>query len=83
MGLSMSCLWCYAQWSGLTVGASRRILTIATRLYVLAAVLPAGMFLLSFVTISGCLALSGVMFAIFLFPRALVNRLAEASNQSS
>jgi hypothetical protein len=76
MGLSMTCLWYYAQWRGLATGPSRRIITLTTRLYLLTAVIPAGMFLLSFVTIPGCLALSAVMFAIFLFPKAVVKRLA-------
>lgn len=76
MGFSMTCLWCYAQWRGLATGGSHRIVTITTRLYLFATVLPATIFLLSFVTIPGCLALSGVMFALFLFPRGLVQRLA-------
>jgi hypothetical protein len=45
---------------------------MTTRLYVLATIMPASIFALSFVSVQGALLLSGVMFAIFLFPRGLV-----------
>lgn len=76
MGLSMTGLWCYANWRGLNRPASPSILRVATRLYLLATILPAFIFALSFFTVWGSLALSAGMFAIFIFPKGLVGRLA-------
>lgn len=75
MGLSMTCLWCYARQCGLANAASPRVLQMTTRLYLLSTILPATIFALSFVTVWGCLALAAVMFTIFLFPRGLVHKL--------
>jgi uncharacterized membrane protein len=76
MGLSMTCLWSYARWRGLARAAEVRVLQVTTHLYLLATILPAAIFALSFVSVWSCLALSGVMFMVFLFPRGLVGKLA-------
>jgi uncharacterized membrane protein len=75
MGIAMTLLWSYAQAHGLAVSPSPGVIRMTTRLYLFATILPAFIFALSFVNIWSCLALSGFMFVMFLFPRALVSRL--------
>ena len=75
MGLSMTCLWSYAQWRGLTRSPSSGVLRMTTRLYYFASIVPACILALSFIDVWSCLALSAVMFSFFLFPKGLVGRL--------
>jgi len=68
MGSSMFIIWLYAYKNKLMKESSTKVLKIITKFYSLAVLIPFTIFLLSFVNIWLCLALSGIMFIIFLFP---------------
>ena len=77
MGFSMFGIWNYAHKKGFTRSTSPEVLQASTRLYIFAAVLSGVIFILSFTTIWICLALSAIMFLIFLFPKNAVTRLVK------
>jgi len=72
MGLSMFGIWLYAFRLGLMKPESQRMLNTINRYYFLAAVMSVSIFVLSFINIWLCLTMSGVMFAIFLFPEVAI-----------
>jgi uncharacterized membrane protein len=73
MGLSMFGVWLYGSRAGFLKDESRTTLRTISRYYILAAVLSFTIFILSFVNVWLCLALSGIMFIIFLFPEQTVS----------
>lgn len=79
MGIAMCCIWYYAIRKGFTRSASPGVLKASTHLYIMAAVLPAIIFVLSFAKIWICLILSAIMFLFFLFPKSAVKRLQRMS----
>lgn len=72
MGMAMSGVWCYANSMRFTRGASQAILSATTRLYIFSTIFPLAIWIISFFSIMGCLILSGIMFAIFVFPEKMV-----------
>jgi TMEM175 potassium channel family protein len=81
MGLAMTCLWYYAVRRGLVVDMPAQRLTLTTRLYVLASILSAAVFGLSFVSVWACFALFLIMFGIFIFPRDMVSLSARLASR--
>jgi hypothetical protein len=79
MGLAMTCLWCYAVRRGLVVDMPAQRLTLTTRLYVLASILSAAIFGLSFVSVWACFAL--FLIGIFIFPRDMVSLSARLASR--
>jgi hypothetical protein len=77
----MTCLWCYAVRRGLVVDMPAQLLTLTTRLYVLASILSAAIFGLSFVSVWACFALFLIMFGIFIFPRGIVSLSARLASR--
>src|SRR3954454_817949 len=75
MGLSMTGIWCYAQYRGYTHAASPGILAAATRYYIFAPVLAGVIFLLSFVSVWASLAIFVLMFVIYVFPSSALRLL--------
>lgn len=73
MGLSMFIIWWFSERNNLMKPTPVGNLKIITHYYFLAAFLSCSIFLLSFVHIWFCLALSGIMFIIFFFPELTVN----------
>lgn len=73
MGFAMTLIWDYARHKGLMKPVSEENLKAATRLYRLASIFSAMIFLASFVTTLGALMLSLVMFLLFMFPRKSIH----------
>ncbi len=71
MGLAMTGVYAYAYKKGYTAGTGSDM-HATKRLYVFAGICSASIWLISFLSIPACLALSAVMFLIFLFPKHAV-----------
>ena len=71
MGMAMSGVWYYAHAMGFTK-ASKETLRATTRLYIFSTLFPLAIWIISYVSIIACLALSAVMFAIYIFPEKMV-----------
>jgi uncharacterized membrane protein len=72
MGMAMAAVWCYANANGLTKDDSIQVLKATTRLYIFASLFSTVIWLVSFVSIPGCLILFGIMFLVFIFPEKIV-----------
>ncbi len=82
MGGIMFFIWHYAYRNAMMKeDAGDRELKLIYRYYLLALILSAGIFILSFVSIYLCLALSGLMFIIFLFPDSTVKWLLKRTSE--
>jgi uncharacterized membrane protein len=76
MGMSMTCLWCYACHRRLAHCTTPEIQAFSTRLYLFATVIPGTIFLFSFISIWPSLLLFCFMFAVYVYPQATVRSLA-------
>jgi uncharacterized membrane protein len=72
MGFSMFGIWQYALRANLMKTEPQVPLKTIFRYYLMAGVMSTTIFILSFLNIWLCLSLSGVMFAIFLFPEQIL-----------
>jgi uncharacterized membrane protein len=72
MGSAMMGIWLYAKRQGFIKGVSKRTLQAATRLYIFASIFSTLIWLVSYISLIGCLVLFCVMFAIFVFPERVV-----------
>jgi len=72
MGIAMSGIWHYAYSQGFLKAASKEVLSAASRLYLFSTLFPVAIWIVSFFSITACLLLSGIMFAIFIFPEKMV-----------
>jgi uncharacterized membrane protein len=79
MGMSMTCLWCYACWRGLAQCASPQVKALSTRLYVFATIIPGLILALSFISVWPSLVLFVFMFAVYVYPQASVRILERYS----
>lgn len=80
MGGIMFFVWHYAYRNNMMKEeADARELKLVYKYYLLALILSLGIFILSFVSIYLCLALSGVMFIIFLFPDSMIKWLLKSA----
>lgn len=77
MGLAMFWIWLYASRTDLMKTEFPIPLKTITRYYFLAAAMSVSIFILSFISIWLCLALSGIMFIIFLFPEQMLQYVAK------
>jgi hypothetical protein len=68
MGTAMTGLWSYAYVKGFAK-APARVLRANTRLYIGACLIATVIWLVSFISIIACLALSVVMFLVFVSPQ--------------
>jgi uncharacterized membrane protein len=75
MGLSMFVIWYYAVKNGRMKYEAPHVLRTITYYYFTAVLMSSTIFLFSFINIWLCLGLSGVMFAVFLFPEMMVGYL--------
>ena len=75
MGSAMSGIWLYSARQGLTQTDSAKKLRAINRFYILASILSASIWLVSYISITGSLVLSAVMFFIFIFPERIVTFL--------
>lgn len=73
MGSTMFIIWFYAYKNNLMKVERKGALKTIAHYYFLAAAMSISIFLLSFINIWICLALSGVMFGTFLFPEQMMN----------
>ena len=73
MGISMFVIWNYAYRTNLMKPESKSVLKTITHYYFLAAAMSTSIFILSFVNIWICLALSGIMFVTFLLPEQMIH----------
>jgi uncharacterized membrane protein len=72
MGIAMTGIWHYALKQGFIKPVPREVLSCASRLYLFSSLFPVAIWIISFFSITGCLILSGIMFAIFIFPEKMV-----------
>lgn len=72
MGTAMMGIWVYSSRAGFTKTDSDGQQKVITRLYILASVLSAVIWVVSYFSVSGCLILSCIMFIIFVFPEKVV-----------
>jgi uncharacterized membrane protein len=75
MGMSMTCIWCYACWRGFAQCTSPEVKALSTRLYLFATIIPGMIFAVSFLSVWPSLALFAFMFAVYVDPRASVRVL--------
>jgi uncharacterized membrane protein len=79
MGVAMTGIWSYANKKGFAISSSSKTLKASTNLYLFAALCSTSIWILSYFTIVGCLALSFIMFGIFLFPKNAVAWMVDRS----
>jgi uncharacterized membrane protein len=72
MGLAMTGIWIYGVSKGFANESSAIELKANSRLYIFASILSAVIWLVSFISIIGCMALFVVMFIIFVFPERII-----------
>jgi len=73
MGIAMTGIWHYALKQGFIKPLPKEVLSCASRLYLFSSLFPIAIWIVSFFSIVGCLMLSGIMFAIFIFPEKMVS----------
>lgn len=73
MGSAMTGIWLYSKRKGFAKTGSAKELKAITRLYIFASILSAIIWLVSYISITGCLILFVVMFIIFVFPEKIVS----------
>jgi hypothetical protein len=83
MGLSMFGIWLYGVRSGFLKEELCATLKTISRYYLLAAILLCLIFILSFINVWLCLALSGIMFIIFLFPEQAIGYVSRVGVRSA
>jgi uncharacterized membrane protein len=72
MGSAMTGIWFYSARKGFAITESARKLKAINRLYILSSVISMLIWLVSYVSITGSLILSGFMFLIYIFPEKIV-----------
>jgi uncharacterized membrane protein len=72
MGSAMMGIWLYAKKQGFIKGISGRTVWAATRLYIFASIFSTLIWLVSYISLIGCLVLFCIMFAVFVFPERVV-----------
>ncbi|MGN6532919.1 MAG: TMEM175 family protein [Ginsengibacter sp.] len=72
MGAAMTSIWLYAKRQGFVKVESPEKLKAITRLYIFASVLSGLIWVVSYISIIGCLVLFCLMFVIFVFPEKMV-----------
>jgi uncharacterized membrane protein len=72
MGLAMTAVWYYARAKGYIRMSSPAMMTAVSRLYLFSTLFPVAIWIVSFFNIIACLVLSGIMFAIYIFPENVV-----------
>ncbi len=72
MGYAMTGIWLYARKQGFIKAGSESKLNAATRLYVFASIFSTLIWLVSYISMVGCLVLFCLMFIIFVFPERIV-----------
>lgn len=75
MGGFMFFIWRYAHRNNMMKETDLKELKLIYRYYLVALILSLGIFIMSFLSIYLCLALSGIMFVIYLFPDSTVKYL--------
>ncbi|TKK72044.1 DUF1211 domain-containing protein [Ilyomonas limi] len=73
MGCAMTGIWLYAKRQGFIKTDSERKLQAATRLYIFASLFSTFIWIMSYISLIGCLVLFCLMFAIFVFPERMVS----------
>ena len=73
MGYAMTGIWLYAKKQGFIKADSESKLRAATRLYIFASIFSTLIWLVSYISIVGCLVLFCLMFVIFVFPERIVS----------
>jgi uncharacterized membrane protein len=82
MGIAMSGIWCYANAKGFTNPRSQRIGRVTTRLYIFAGIFSTLIWLVSFFNMIICLALSAIMFCIFISPKRTISWLLKKQDSA-
>ena len=77
MGLSMTLVFCYAAGRNYLIDVSPAVRRMSRRLYIFATLLSGAIFAVSFLNVWASLALFCLMFAVFVFPKGLVQYLAQ------
>ena len=73
MGCAMTGIWLYAKKQGFIKAGTENRLRAATRLYIFASIFSTLIWLVSYVSLVGCLLLFGLMFMVFVFPERIVS----------
>jgi len=73
MGYAMTGIWLYAKKQGFMKTGSERTLRAATRLYIFASLFSTLIWIMSYISLIGCLILFCLMFIIFVFPERIVS----------
>jgi uncharacterized membrane protein len=81
MGSAMTGIWLYAARKGFAKAESEKKLKAINRLYILASLLSMSIWLVSYVSITGSLVLSGFMFIIYIFPEKMIALQVNRNNQ--
>ena len=69
----MTGIWLYAKKQGFINAGTENRLRAATRLYIFASIFSTLIWLVSYVSLVGCLLLFGLMFMVFIFPERIVS----------
>jgi len=83
MGSCMFGLWFYAYRKGFAHNASKPTLRMITKLYVFAIIIPAVIFMLSFISISWSIVFFVLMFMVFIFPEKTISLLDKRNHRAS
>ena len=73
MGYAMTGIWLYSKKQGFIKAGSESKLKAATRLYIFASIFSTLIWLMSYISIIGCMVLFCIMFAVFVFPERMVS----------